>query len=152
MDYWPLIITYHLYMRWKLNKLNKFFCPFHWRSTRLFTSPPWSNPVIIESPATAGSCVQNCGEVGTRRRGNRCLCPGAPISFRYLFAIHQGLTTSTGWKEIAPQCHWDGTGGDRLKIHAGVFNTEAGKRTFPQEYTIFRCRRGINKTLHLRDV
>lgn len=41
MDYWPLIITYHLYMRWKLNKLNKFFCPFHWRSMRLFTSPPW---------------------------------------------------------------------------------------------------------------
>lgn len=76
------------------------------------------------------------------------------VSLCYLFAIHQGLTTSTGWKEIAlSQCRWDRTGRDSRRIHAMVFNAEAGKRTFPQEYTIyaFMCRRGKNKNLHLRD-
>lgn len=116
-----LVATYtfnHLYMRRKFNFSTHFIenlhCYLH------LNHDNHGSPIGGKSPVTAGSCVQNCRGAGTRHQGNNCLCIGASVSFCYPFAIHQGLTTSTGWKERAPQ--WDGTGGDRLRIRTSVFN------------------------------
>lgn len=109
--------------------------------------------VSLQRLQAAGSCIQNCSGAGTRHQRNCCLCPGAPVSFHYPCAIHQGLTTLTGWKEIVPQCCWDGTSGDRLRIHVSMFNTGRKKdnistrihniHTYVQVY--------INNNLHLRN-
>lgn len=90
---------------------------------------------LLRLPAAV---FKTAAELGQDTEGTVVYVQVLPSPFRYLFAIHQGLTTSTGWKEIAPQCRWDRTGEDRLRIRVSVFNTEAEKKKTKKTRHLYR--------------